>query len=197
MPKKSEHSVFVEFCWYFLLFESAENSLILLLLFPLRLYSKVTGQNAVPDYCRSPLPISTDHSMLPDITGVKLCSIRPIRSEYPFPDPLVFIWSLLVSTQLWMFSFTSTKPVSIRSGGETEPWVSPVCKRDGEIQELGSSCFPVLKPLQKELSKTSGFSLVLVCKGFKLLSLELSLGYSYVGTVPGWDSPILWERETK
>lgn len=80
--KKSEHSVFVEFCWYFLLFESAENSLILLLLFPLRLYSKVTGQNAVPNYCRSPLPISTDHSMLPDITGVKLCSIRPICSEY-------------------------------------------------------------------------------------------------------------------
>ncbi|OPJ73665.1 hypothetical protein AV530_005975 [Patagioenas fasciata monilis] len=42
------------------------------------LYSKVTRQNAIPDYCRSPLPISTGHSMLPDSTGLKLQSINPL-----------------------------------------------------------------------------------------------------------------------
>lgn len=88
---------FCRVCWYFILCESDENSLILLLHFPLRLYSKVTGRNAIPNYCRSPLPISIGHSMLPDITGLKLWSIHPICSEYPFPAPLFFIWSLLVA----------------------------------------------------------------------------------------------------
>jgi len=75
-------------------------------------------------------------------------------------------------------------------GNQTQK-VSSVCNTDGKIQELGASCFQVLKPFQKDLSKTSGFSLVLVCKGFKLLSLELSPGNNYMGTVLGWDSPIL------
>lgn len=82
---------FCRVCCYFLLCESSENSLILVLHFPLRLYSKVTGQNAAPDSCKSPLPISTDHSMLPDITGSKLCSNHPKCGEYPFPALSVFI----------------------------------------------------------------------------------------------------------
>ena len=92
---------FCRVCWYFLLCESAENSLVLLLHFLFRLYSKVTGQNAVPAYCRSPLPISTGHSMLPDITGLKLSSIRSICSEYPFPAPSVLVWSLLVASSCY------------------------------------------------------------------------------------------------
>lgn len=162
-------------CWYFLWCESAENSLSILLHFLFRLYSKVTRQNAIPDYCRSPLPISAGHSMLPDITGLKLQAIHPLCSEYPFPTPWVFIWSLVVapccSSPLHpqiLYLHKSLK-VSKRSDGETEQRDFPVCKRDGEKQDLGSSWFPVLKPLQKELSKTSGFSLVLGSKGFTFL----------------------------
>lgn len=35
---------------------------------------------------------------------------------------------------------------------------------------------------------------MVVCKAFQWLSLELSLHNSYVGTAPGWNSPILWEK---
>lgn len=80
--------------WYFLLSESDENSLVLLLHCLFRLHSKVTGQNAVPSQYRSPLPVPAGLSLLPDTTGLKLLSIL-IHSEYP--APLAFSEYLLVA----------------------------------------------------------------------------------------------------
>lgn len=82
--------------WYFLLCESDENSLVLLLHCLFRLHSKVTQQNAIPNHYRSPLPVAAGLSLLPDATGLKFLSIL-LCSKYASPAPLVFIGSLLVA----------------------------------------------------------------------------------------------------
>ncbi|PKU34368.1 hypothetical protein llap_15328 [Limosa lapponica baueri] len=61
------------------------------------LYSKAPGQNAIPNYCRSPLPISTGHSMLPDITGLKLPSIHRIRMITFDLPPVEYIVDIEIS----------------------------------------------------------------------------------------------------
>lgn len=116
-------------------------------------------QNAIPAYCSSPLPVSTGHSILPYTTDLKILPSHPICSEYPTPDPSVFIWFLPVAAIILLYSHKTLKEVVIRSSGETEPREPLQCVKWMENPGTALFLLSVLKLPQDELSNTSGLSL--------------------------------------